>query len=341
MLPTRDDVARRAGVSSATVSYVINNGPRPVAEQTRQRVLQAIEDLGYEPSEVARSLKTKSTASIGLIISNIELNFFTRVARSVQDAAAALGSTVILANSDERPEREADYIRLMSSKRVDGLIIAPTGRNVELLHSLQARGMPLVTIDRPVPSLQAPFVGIDNQAAAQEAVTYLVQAGHSKIGMVAGLPDLQPVAERSLGFRSALAAAGLAVDEERIALVESHELVQYRRASLATTDLLQRCPDTTALFATNADLNVGVLYALHQLGVHYPQEISVVGFDDLEYFEIMPTPLTTVRQPAYRIGARAVEILSRMIGGESPPAAPVLLETELIVRSSVTSPPIR
>jgi len=341
MLPTRDDVARRAGVSSATVSYVINNGPRPVAAQTRQRVLEAIEELGYEPSEVARSLKTKSTASIGLIISNIELNFFTRVARSVQDAAAALGSTVILANTDERPEREADYIRLMSSKRVDGLIIAPTGQNIELLHSLQERGMPLVTIDRPAPGLHAPFVGINNQVAAQDAVAYLLQAGHSKIGMVAGLPDVWPIAERSAGFRRALAAAGLAADEERIALVESHELVQYRQASLATTELLHRCPDLTALFATNADLNIGVLYALNQLGMRYPEEISVVGFDDLEYFETLPTPLTTVRQPAYRIGARAVEILGRMIGGEPPPKASVLLDTELIVRNSVAPPLIR
>lgn len=341
MLPTRDDVARRAGVSSATVSYVINNGPRPVAEQTRLRVLQAIEELGYEPSEVARSLKTKSTASIGLIISNIELTFFTRVARSVQDAAAALGSTVILANTDERAEREADYIRLMSSKRVDGLIIAPTGKNSELLQSLQARGMPVVTIDRPMPGGEAPFVGIDNRAAAQEAVAYLIRQGHTKIGMVAGLPDLLPIAQRSSGFRSALQAAGLRIEAERAVVVESHELVQYRQASLATIELLQRCPDTTALFSTNADLNLGVLFALHQLGMRYPEEISVVGFDDLEYFEAIPVPLTTVRQPAYRIGACAVEILGRMIAGEPPPAEPVLLATELVVRSSVSPPFVR
>ena len=172
-------------------------------------------------------------------------------------------------------------------------------------------------------------------------MTYLIDKGHRKIGMVAGLPTLAPIAERSAGFRRALAAAGLPVEEERIVLVESHELVQYRQASLATSELLHRCPDTTALFATNADLNMGVLFALHQLGVRYPQEISVVGFDDFEFFEAIPTPLTTVRQPAYRIGACAVEILGKLIAGEPPPAEPVLLETEFMVRSSVSPPPGR
>lgn len=339
MLPTRDDVARRAGVSSATVSYVINNGPRPVAEQTRLRVLQAIEELSYQPSAVARSLKTKSTASIGLIVSNIELPFFTRVARSVQDAAAALGSMVILANSDERPELEADYLQLMSSKRVDGLIIAPTSRNIDLLELLQARGMPIVAIDRPVQRANIPFVGVDNRRAAQDAVTHLITQGHTQIGMVAGLPDLWPVAERSAGFRSALRAAGLPIDEGRIAVVESHELVQYHEASQTTINLLQRRPDITGLFATNADLNMGVLLALHQLGMRCPTDISVVGFDDLPYFEIGPLSLTTVRQPAYQTGACAVEILGRMIAGEPPPTAPVLLETEFVVRNSV-GPPI-
>ena len=341
MLPTRDDVARRAGVSSATVSYVINNGPRPVAEHTRLRVLQAIDELGYQPSAVARSLKTKSTASIGLIVSNIELPYFTRVARSVQDAAAALGSIVILANSDERAELEADYLQLMSSKRVDGLIISPTGHNIELFEQLQARGMPIVTIDRPVPKVNIPFVGIDNQRAAQDAVAYLTAQGHTKIGMVAGLPDLWPIAKRSAGYRSAMREAGLPIDETLIAVVESHELVQYQEASQATIQLLGRRPDITALFATNADLNMGVLLALHQLGIRCPAELSVVGFDDLTYFEIGPVSLTTVRQPAYRMGACAVEILGRMIAGESAPAAPVLLETEFVVRNSVAPPSTR
>lgn len=340
MLPTRDDVARLAGVSSATVSYVINNGPRPVAEQTRLRVLHAIEQLGYQPSEVARSLKTKTTASIGLIISNIELTFFTRIARSVQDAADAMGSTVILANSDERPQREADYVRLMSSKRVDGLILAPTGQNIDLLRSVQAHGIPIVTIDRPAPGLAAPFVGIDNRRAAREAVAYLIAQGHTKIGMVAGLPELTPVADRGKGYQDALAAAGLPVAQERIAIVESHEIVQYRQASQATLDLLRRNPDLTALFATNADLNMGVLFALHELGMRVPVEISVVGFDDLEWFAMNPVPLTTVRQPAYQIGTSAVEILGRLIAGESPPTAPLLLDTEFVLRNSV-APPLR
>jgi DNA-binding LacI/PurR family transcriptional regulator len=148
------------------------------------------------------------------------------------------------------------------------------------------------------------------------------------------------VADRSAGFRRALAAEGLPIDEARIAVVESHELVQYREASAATIELLRRCPDTTALFATNADLNMGVLFALHQLNISCPAEISVVGFDDLEYFEVVPVPLTTVRQPAYQIGARAVEILGELIAGAPPLMDKVLLPTEFIIRSSV-SPPLR
>ena len=338
MLPTRDDVARLAGVSSATVSYVINNGPRPVAEPTRLRVLQAIEELGYQPSEVARSLKTKTTASIGLIISNIELNFFTRVARSVQDAASALGCTVILANTDEQPAREADYIRLMSSKRVDGLIISPTSANGALLASLQQRGIPVVTIDRPVPGLVAPYVGIDNHKAAREAVNYLIYHGHRRIGMVAGLPTLAPIAERSAGYRSALRSAGLPVDEALVRVVESHELVQYQLACHSAMDLLRQQPEVTALFATNADLNMGVLSAVRELELHCPEEISLAGFDDMVCFEFASIPLTTVRQPAYAIGAAAMQVLARMIVGEAPPDAPILLETELVVRDSVAAP---
>ena len=269
MLPTRDDVARRAGVSSATVSYVINNGPRPVAEETRLRVLQAIDELGYQPSAVARSLKTKSTASIGLIVSNIELPFFTRVARSVQDAAAALGSIVILANSDERPELEADYLQLMSSKRVDGLIIAPTARNTDVLEQLQGRGMPIVTIDRPTQRANIPFVGIDNRRAAQDAVAYLIAQGHTQVGMVAGLPDLWPIAERSAGFRSALRAAGLPVDEGRIVVVQSHELVQYHEAAQATIDLLRRRPAAQISAALAALQGGGQINPVDRLGTRF------------------------------------------------------------------------
>jgi DNA-binding LacI/PurR family transcriptional regulator len=128
------------------------------------------------------------------------------------------------------------------------------------------------------------------------------------------------------------------VDESHIALVETHELVQYRQASAATIELLRRCPDVTALFATNADLSTGVIFALQQLGVRCPDDVSVVGFDDLEYFEIVPVPLTTVRQPSYQVGACAVDILGKLIAGEPPPRAPFLLPTEFVVRRSVSPP---
>ena len=164
-MATISDIARLAGVSTATVSHVINS-THFVSEPIREQVLQVVQQLNYHPSTVARSLRTKATHSIGLIISDIELPFFATLVRGVQDVSARHGRTVLLANTDEAPEQEAAYIRMMWGKRVDGLIIAPTGTNAPLLAQMQGSGLPVVSVDRHCPGLVAPHVGIDNIRAA-------------------------------------------------------------------------------------------------------------------------------------------------------------------------------
>ena len=218
-MPQIRDVAQLAGVSTATVSHVVN-GTHYVSHELRAKVLAAMAELNFQPSAVARSLRIKATHTIGLIISDIELPFFAAIARGVQDSIKS-DRTVIVCNADENPDIEYECLRLMWSRRVDGLIIAPTGRNSELMSVIRSSGMPIILIDRASPGFEAPLVGIDNVRAACQATAYLISMGHRRIGLIAGLAHLTTISERVQGYRNAFAAAGLPVEEELIRYTDS------------------------------------------------------------------------------------------------------------------------
>jgi DNA-binding LacI/PurR family transcriptional regulator len=325
------DVARLAGVSTTTVSHVIN-GTHYVSEPLRGRVLDAMRQLNYRPSIIARSLRTKATHSIGLIVSDIELPFFATLARGVQDASAEHGRTVILCNTDEAPDKEAAYLNMMWGKRVDGLIIAPTGANRELLSNMQSSGVPIVLVDRRCPGLAAPLVGIDNRRAACEGTRYLIELGHRRIGLIAGLSHVSTITERVAGFRQAYAEAGLEVDEELIRYSDSRP----PGGRLRTEEFLSLEPPVTAIFATVAFLTLGALQVLRARRVRCPQDMSVLGFDDPDWAVISAPAVTSIRQPSYEMGHRAAEVLARLIDGDEPDGCgEILLESRLIVRESV------
>ena len=204
IMVTRDDVAKLAGVSSATVSYVVNNGPRPVSDETRRRVLQAIQALDYVPSAAARSLKVKRTSTIGLMIPDILNPIFAALAKVVEDELLAAGHSVILCNSYEDPRRELVYLQMLWGKQVDGLLLISTSRNVVTLHRFEEARKPIVLIDRRVPDLAADCVLPDNEAGSYEAVRHLIACGHTRIGLINLPVSLTPGAGRLAGYTRAL-----------------------------------------------------------------------------------------------------------------------------------------
>jgi LacI family transcriptional regulator len=333
-VPTVKDVARRAGVSTSTVSHVLNE-TRWVSEELRRRVREAADDLGFEPNGVARSLKIKRSFTIGLVISDIGNPFFTDVVRGVEDVAQGQGYTVILGNSDEDVEKEAAYLRVLSAKRIDGLILAPAGQDHPYLQRLVGSGFPLVLLDRLVPGLHLPAALVENRDAARIAVAHLIDLGHRRIGMVAGKPNITSTTDRLAGYRLALDTAGIPFDD---ALVVSGGS-QIDKARSATTALLDLSVPPTALFVANNLMTIGAVAAIEDRGLAVPADVAIAGFDDFPWADVFRPTLTCIAQPTYELGRAAAELLLRRIDGERSANADgspehVVLSGRLVVRES-------
>jgi LacI family transcriptional regulator len=327
---TIDDVAREAGVSISTVSHVIN-GTRFVSETTKERVLAAIERLRYEPSSVAQSLKRDKSHAIGLLITDISNPFFTSLVRGVEDVASRAGYSVILCNTDEDPRRELSYLRMLRRKRVDGILLAPTGITQPYLDSLVEAGFPIVCIDRPSPGRRCDAVLVENAAGACAAVEHLVGLGHRRIGIISGLAPVGTSSERLEGYRQALRAHRLREDPLLVREGNSRLDGGYRRM-LELLDLPVR---PTAVFTTNNLMTLGALGALQARGVRVPEDVAVVGFDDFEWAMVLRPRLTTVAQPTYGIGEAAARLLLERIEKRTDdPPRRVVLPTRLLVRES-------
>ena len=323
------DVAKRAGVSTATVSHILN-GTRGVADETRAKVLSAVHDLGYRPSAIARSLRTKSTGTLGIIVSDISNPFSTAVVRGIEDVARENSHNVILCNTDESEARADHYLKVLLSKRVDGLILAPTGRLTSSLEMFSATGTPLILIDRLADGIALPYVGVDNVAGARGAVEHLIADGHRRIGVISGLPNVSTSSDRMKGYCLAFQSNGLDVISDYI-----HTGYSSVQGSLRVAcDLIRMPKPPTAIFTTNNLMTLGALIAFQNLGVHCPNDIAILGFDDHDWAEIFSPPVSVVRQPMYEIGSTAARLLFRAIQGESLPPEKHLLQTELIIRGS-------
>ncbi len=322
------DVAERAQVSTATVSHVLN-GTRTVTDSTRDRVLTAIRELNYHPSAVARSLKTQSTYTLGVMVSDITNPFSTAVVRGIEDVASANGFNLILCNTDENEDKAEAYVRLLLARRVDGLVLAPTGRSSDLLERFREMA-PIVVIDRADPGMTLPFVGVDNVAGARKAVNHLVDDGHTRIGIVAGLPAVSTSAQRLEGYRLALARRGMAADPD----LERTGQSTVEGGEQAAVELLSLAERPTALFTTNNFMTLGALRACARLGLRCPDDVAILGFDDHEWAPLFTPPLSVVRQPTYEIGTTAAALLLRAIAGERLSTEPRLLNTTLLIRES-------
>lgn len=325
------EVARRAKVSIATVSRVLNKSDKVVA-QTRAAVEQALRELGYRPNRVARRLRMKDGRAhlVGLIIPDIQNPFFAEIARGVEDTAYANEYALLLCNSDDNLEKERFYLRVMQEESVDGIILPPFDEADQAVIEMVKSGVPIVCVDRSLARTKTDLVDVDNHAGAFAAVTHLLDKGHRRIGLIEGRTQVSTSRERRRGYADALAIRGIALRKE---LMLAGDFKQESGRILANQLLDLRWPPT-ALFVVNNLMTVGALAALHQRGTRVPDDVAIVGFDDLPWAEALDPPLTLVRQPAYEVGVQAMELLLKRIMDPARRAVTVRLVPELIVRHS-------
>jgi LacI family transcriptional regulator len=330
--PTIRDVAARAGVSHQTVSRVINDSPR-VTEATRDRVLTAIRDLAFVPSPMARGLLSNQTRSIGVVADDISDHFFARMVAGAEAEARRRGYYLMI-GSVEPDDDEGGYLRLMLERRVEALILArpsaPLG--ADDLRAARGAGIPLVAVGTSALA-GVPLVDVDNRRGGFEATQHLLEHGHRRIATIVGPPAWPSAAARLDGYRLALGEAGVEDDPE---LVEHAAGWDLESGVAAATRLLDRDADFTALFAHSDLIALGAMRRLREAGVHVPDDVSVVGFDDLPVAAYVEPALTTVHQPMREVGALAAGlVLDRLAGGPPPAPEPHMLRAALVTRDSV------
>lgn len=331
--PTIYDVARLAGVSTATVSRALN-GAGQIAPSTRATIEAAVEQLGYRPNTIARSLVTKSTQTIALLLPDITNPFYAALVSGVQEYALGHDYTMLLCTTEGDAQREEQYLSLLRAKQVDGALVDGLLLPPDRIARFVKDGFPIVCLDRDVESDSIPLVQVDNRLGGRLATEHLLGLGHSRIAHVTGASVLGISAERLAGYREALAGAGIADEPQLVAEGWFTEESGYEAARA----LLARCPDVTAVFAANDLSAIGVLSAIAESGRHVPGDISVMGFDDLRLAAFTSPPLTTIKQPAAEIARLATELLIGLTRGEQPGKVRHLLEPTLVVRES-TAPP--
>ncbi|GHK05307.1 LacI family DNA-binding transcriptional regulator [Streptomyces sp. NPDC003753] len=332
------DVARAAGVSVGTVSNVINR-PESVASETRARVLSVIDRLGYVRSESARQLRAGRSRIMGLLVLDMGNPFFVDVARGAERAARDAGLGVMVCNSAQSAAEEAEYLGLFAEQRVRGVLLTPadaTGRNIE---TFRRHGIPFVLVDRVAEGTTECSVSVDDVAGGALAVRHLVDAGHRFIAYVSGPPGLNQVRDRRTGALNALAEAGLGPEALRELPTERLDVAAGRDAGARLLGLADR---PTAVFCANDLLALGVLQAMFAAGVSVPDDLAIVGYDDIEFAAAAAVPLTSVRQPAVTMGALAAELLLEETEAAESTTRPhehrrVVLQPELVVRNSSLS----
>ncbi|MFF4831056.1 LacI family DNA-binding transcriptional regulator [Streptomyces sp. NPDC001315] len=333
-MPTMADVARSAGVSVATVSHVLND-TRPVLPHTRQAVLDAIDELGYTPNTLARSLVTSRTRSIGLAVSAISNPYFTEIFQGVETGALEHGYSLLIADPHDDPEHERKVVQLLHERRVDGMIVAPSAKPGELVAYLTRHHVPTVFLDRvvDVPADGAPRfdqVCAENTGPVTRLVTHLAGLGHRRIALVAGPPGLGTTSERIAGYRHGLATAGLPHDERLVA----HGGSTTEAAERATATLLSLAAPPTALVTANNAMTIGALRALRERGLSVPEDIALCCFDDFAWADLFSPRLTAIAQPSKDIGAQAVRVLLERLAAPDRPARTVRLPCTFVHRTS-------
>jgi LacI family transcriptional regulator len=332
-MPTIQDVARLAGVSPITVSRVLNNSGY-ASEDTRARVEAAVAELGYVPNTLARGLRSKRTNTLALVMTDITNPFFTLIARGVEDTASNAGYTVIFCNTDESEAEEKKYINILVQKQVDGILLVPACGNSHSVKFLRSNKIPFVLIDRDVPGSRADLIRGDSETGAYDLTRHLIELGHKRIVAITGPRQVSTAQDRASGYQRAMKEAGLAELSQ-----VSYGLFTQDSGYELTCKALALNPRPTAIFGANNFISIGILKALKDAGMNVPDDMSVVGFDDLPVSLVIDPFLTVASQPAYQMGSQAAELLLKRIAGQLPEAGQKrVLPTELILRRSSGQP---
>lgn len=323
-------VAQLAGVSISTVSLTFNQ-PERVNENTRFKVLAVAEKLNYHPNRIARSLVTKKTKTIGLVLSDITDPFFPEVARGVEDTLNDFGYSVILCNTDNNMEKEINYINLLYEQQVDGIILAPVGEKLDHINFVINKGKPVVFIDRTIDSISTSYVLSDNIEGGYIATNYLLKNGHRIIVCIAGEPMIQTSEERILGYKKALTEYNIPIDNSLICNTNFKSDGGY----YATKNFLSKKTFPDSFFVVSDIVAYGVLDALIDNGLNVPNDVSMIGFDDIPFSKYLRVPLTTIRQPRYELGKEAAKIILDHMANSEKKIYQKKLPVSLIVRDSV------
>jgi LacI family transcriptional regulator len=333
MAVTLNDIAARAGVSASTASRVLNGQAAQyrISSETEQAVRRAAHDLNYRANHLARGLRLRKTHTLGVVAPDLSNPFFAHIIKRVQSAAHGHGYSLVVCNTDESLDLEVEQVSLLHRKRVDGLIAMPVGQRYGHYQDWVEKGVPLVLVDRCSDEVEAPGVAVDNYRGAYEATEHLIAAGHRRIALIQGLPGTSTNTARVRGYRDALGAHGLPVDE---ALIVGGDFRQ-QNGYVETKLLLQRPHPPTALFATSDLITLGALDALAEEGATVPDDVSLLSFDDFDFAPHLKCPLTTVWQPKEMMGELAVKLLVEQLNDGARAARRIVLRPRLVVRESV------
>jgi LacI family transcriptional regulator len=328
------DVAQRAGVSVSTVSHVIN-GTRFVRDELRERVLGTMKELNYQPNGVARSLRTKRTNVVALVIPDITNPYFPEVARGVQDVAEKRDYVVILCNTDRVLSRELRFLETLRRQRVEGLILNPSGVTFRDLRELQEARIPVVLIGSQIDHPEIDVVSVDNTMGAYDAVNHLIDLGHRRIGLVGGPRSASSGEQRFRGYIRALTDQGLPIDE---ALITEGPFTNEGGYECMKQLLMLQAPPT-AVFASSDVMAIGALMAVQETSLRVPDDLSLVGFDDIAEASATAPKLTTIAQPKRQTGEVAAQLLFNRIESTAPPRREkVVLDHKLVIRGSTGRP---
>ncbi|HEX9015403.1 MAG TPA: LacI family DNA-binding transcriptional regulator, partial [Chloroflexota bacterium] len=332
-MATIADVANRAGVSTMTVSRVVNRSGY-ISRETRERVEKAIIELGYVPNALARSLRVKQTRTIALVLTDISNPFFTTIARGAEDVASQRGFSVMLCNSDESEAKEIEYLNILLQKQVDGVLLVPARGSKESLLVLQSHGVPVVVVDRLIGDADVDMVRADTELGAYELTRHLLDLGHRRIAALTGPRGVSTAMDRVAGFQRAMSEAGLPGGEQSILFGDFTQASGY----LMAQEALAGPSAPSAIFAANNFIAIGAFRAVRKAGLRVPGDVSLAAMDD-EPPALADPFLTVASQPAYEMGRTAADLLLSRLSGEAPiEPREIVLPTGLIVRGSTASP---
>jgi LacI family transcriptional regulator len=329
---TLRDVAQRAGVHPATASRALSPATRLlVSDATARRVVQAAAELGYRPNAMARSLRTRRSHTIGVLIPDLNNPLFPPMVRGLEDRLAADGYVALLGNTDGRLDREQQVFEQMRARSVDGYALATASLSSPVLAEAARDGLTVVLMNRLAEDYDFPAVSVDNERGARLAVAHLAALGHARIGYIAGPQGLSTGLNRYRGFLAGMHDAGLTVPPGSVAFADAFSIEEGHRCGRR---ILADRPQCTALAAGNDMLAVGCYAALEEAGLDCPADVSVVGFNDMPFIDRLRPPMTTVAFPHYQLGTEAARLLLERLSGSEKPPTILYLAPELVVRGS-------